>query len=77
MSQQTDWKVLSERTLIPISAISLVVGASMWLTSVWKQGEANAAQIQEMKANQAHDNDRIYDQLEKINEKLDRLIEKK
>lgn len=68
--------ILTENTLIPISAIVLVFGASAWLTTVWKQGEANAAQIQEIKASQSTDMDKIDYKLEKINEKIDRLLEK-
>lgn len=68
--------ILTENTLIPISAIVLVFGASAWLTNVWKQGEANAAQIQEIKQTQSSDMDKIDHKLEKIDEKIDRLLEK-
>jgi formyltetrahydrofolate synthetase len=67
---------LSEKTLIPIGAIVLVFGASAWLTTVWKQGDANAAQISEVKANQLRDIDKLYEKLDKISDKLDALIEK-
>lgn len=72
-----EWKVISEKTLIPIGALSVIVGAVMWLTSVWKQGDANAAQIQDIKATQQHENDRIYDKLDKMDAKIDHLLDKK
>ena len=68
-------KVLTQNTLIPLSAIMVVVGATGWLTTVWRQGEANAAQIQEVKVTQKADNDRLFDELHRISDKLDRLIE--
>lgn len=69
--------VISEKTLVPIGLISVVVGCVVWLTTVWRQGEANAAQIQEVKDSQRHDNDRIYEKLDKIDAKIDDLLEKK
>jgi hypothetical protein len=71
-----NWKILSEKTLVPVSAISLIIAASMWLTSIWRQGEANAAQISDVKAIQLRENDKIYRELEKINDKLDRMMER-
>lgn len=70
------WHILSERTLIPASALLLVFSASAWLTTVWKQGEANAAQIQEVKADQSRNIDKIYEKLDKISDKIDALLEK-
>lgn len=68
--------ILTQRTLVPVGIVTIVFGASMWLTSVWKQGEANAAQIQEIKLQHDKNIDKVYQQLEKISDKLDRLIEK-
>jgi hypothetical protein len=68
--------ILTENTLIPISAIVLVFGASAWLTTVWKQGEANASEIKDIKQTQTNDMEKIDYKLEKINEKIDRLLEK-
>jgi hypothetical protein len=75
MAQQ-EWKVLSEKTLIPISAIGLVIGAAMWITAVYAQGEENAKAILEIKSQREKDSDRIYHELELVNDKLDRLIER-
>jgi hypothetical protein len=68
--------VLTRETLIPIGFLTLVFGAAMWLTSMWKQGEVNASQIKEIKVDQERNNDKIYDRLGRIEDKLDRLIEK-
>lgn len=68
--------ILSQETLVPIGLIGVIFGAAMWLTSIWKQGEANASQIVEVKQNHDKNMDRIYDKLEKIADKLDHLIEK-
>lgn len=61
-------KILDEKTLVPVTVIGVVFGAAMWLTSMWKQGEVNAAQIQELKTD-------IATKLDKIEAKVDRLIE--
>jgi hypothetical protein len=68
--------VISEKTLIPLSAISVVIGASMWLTSVWKQGEATAQELSEFKKTTHIAEERIYRELEKINYKLDKIMDK-
>jgi hypothetical protein len=69
--------IISEKTLVPLGAIALIFGAAMWLTSIWRQGEANTARIQEVKQDQARDIDKVYTELNRISEKLDHLIEKK
>jgi len=68
--------ILDEKTLIPIGAVTLIFGAAVWLSSVWYQGDVNAAQIQELKSNQDRDMDKVYEKLDKIDSKIDRLMEK-
>jgi len=68
--------ILDEKTLIPIGAVTLIFGAAVWLSSVWYQGDVNAAQIQEIKATQERDLDKVYEKLDKIDSKIDRIIEK-
>lgn len=68
--------ILSANTLIPIGALVIVIGCASWLTTIFLQGEANAAQIVEVKAEQEKSIDKVYQKLDKIAEKLDRLIEK-
>lgn len=61
--------IISNNTLIPLSAASVIFFAAMWVTSISEQGKANAAQIQEVKVD-------ISEKLDKIEAKVDRLIEK-
>lgn len=70
-------KTLTESTLIPISAIGLIFGAAAWVTTIYKQGEANAKEIAEIKDARSHDIEKIEVKLDRINDKLDRLIERK
>ena len=69
--------ILSENTLIPLSALALVFGAAMWLTKIFYTGEANAAQIVEIKSNQEKNMDKVYLKLDTIEEKIDQLRQKK
>lgn len=68
--------ILNERTLIPVGAIAAIIGASMWLTNIWFQGEANAQQIEEVKATEALHYEKIDVKLDKMNDKIDRLLER-
>lgn len=46
-------RFLTENTLIPIGlAITVIGGASIWLTNIWWQGQANAAQIERLNTKQ-------------------------
>jgi hypothetical protein len=62
--------IFSEKTLIPASVLSVIFGGAMWLTTIWVKGEANAAEIAEFK-------DTVWKKLDRIEDKLDRIIEKK
>lgn len=68
--------VLTEKTWIPLGAVVIIFGAAAWLTSVHKQGEANASEIVEIKQANEKSSDKIEKKLEKIDEKVDRLLEK-
>lgn len=68
--------ILSENTLIPLSALVVFFGFAAWLTKIDYTGAANAAEIKDIKAAQTADMDKIDYKLEKINEKIDRLLEK-
>lgn len=46
-------KSLSENTLIPLSAISIIGGAIVWITTIYAQGTTNAKEITEVKQTQA------------------------
>lgn len=68
---------ISEKTWIPVSAVTIIFAAAVWLTTVWRQGDANAQQLVELKNDIDKKDERIYLKLEKINDKLDMLLEKK
>lgn len=65
---------LTESTLIPIGAVVLVFGFAMWMTKIFYQGEANAQDISSIKAQTIHDIDKIDKKLERIEDKVDRLL---
>lgn len=68
--------VLTKDTLMPIGAVIVIFGAATWITTIFVQGQANAAQIKEIKETQIRDVDRIYEKLERIEHKIDVLKEK-
>ena len=68
---------LSEGTLIPISLLITLLLFSAWLTTVYAQGVSNSNAIGELKVQRHEDVDYFRDQVEKINAKLDRILEKK
>jgi len=61
--------IFSEKTLLPVSVLSVIFGGAVWLTTIWLKGEANAAEIVEFK-------DQVGKKLDRIEDKLDRIIEK-
>lgn len=44
--------VLSEKTLIPLSAIGILCGAIVWVTTIYAQGVSNSKAIEEIRKNQ-------------------------
>jgi len=67
---------INEKTWIPLGAVVIIFGAAAWLTSVHKQGEANANEIVEIKQDNEKYLDKIEKKLERIDEKVDRLLDK-
>lgn len=59
---------ITEKTLIPISLLTIIVGGVFWLTNIYFSTATNASEIKELK--QQRKDDTIL-----INEKLDKLIE--
>lgn len=68
--------VLNKKTLVPVGAMAVVFSAAALITTIYNQGNANASQIQEAKIQQQSDMDKVDNKLNKISDKLDRLIEK-
>lgn len=42
-------KSITEKTLVPISLLIVIIGAVMWLTSLWELSKSSAAAIKEIK----------------------------
>lgn len=61
---------LSEKTLVPLGFVFMVIGgvlgAVMWLTTIYGKVEASAQTIQEISKRQ----DKYYDTVEQINSRL-------
>lgn len=70
-------KVIGESTLIPISFLITLLLFSAWLTSVYAQGLSNSVAIGELKVQRKDDTEYFRGQVDKINEKLDRILQKK
>jgi hypothetical protein len=62
--------IFSEKTLIPVSVLGVIFGGAVWLTTIWVRGDANAADLIEFK-------EAVGKKLDRIEDKLDRIIEKK
>lgn len=57
---------ITENTFIPISLVLTFLGGVFWLTSVYKTGEANAADIGLMKADSEKFQEKILDSLTEV-----------
>jgi hypothetical protein len=68
--------ILNNETLIPVGMISIIFVFCMWLTNVWANGQSNTRDISEIKIQRKEDITEIKTQLEKLNEKMDRIINK-
>lgn len=76
-------KEISEKTLLPISIVLLVVSLAVHLTSVKSLGETNRDQIEQIKKDQGKINDLVEERmlgvermLHKIDGKLDIILQK-
>lgn len=66
-------KLITENTAIPISLLLVILGGAAWLTSIYFTGQANSAQIQELKSDQSQEFLRLNQSLEDIRERLSRI----
>ncbi len=69
-------KTISEGTLIPISLLVTLLLFSAWLTTVYAQGLSNNNAIVEIKAVHEKNIDKVYEKLGKIEDKIDKIIER-
>lgn len=52
MDEIKEHKVLTENTLIPISAVVFLAGAIVWVTTIYAQNLEHGKQIEELKKSQ-------------------------
>lgn len=67
---------LTEKTLIPISLVIIILGGVVWLTSLYSLAESNLRDVRILQAKQ----DTYFEQMSKIREdiaKIKALLEKK
>ena len=62
--------VLDQGTLIPVGVTVIVFLASMWLTTVYVDGQETKKDVMELKSD-------VNSRLERIEDKLDRVLTKK
>lgn len=69
--------IISEKTLVPISVISIVSGGMIWLSAMWYKTEATASELVEMKSDVRKLQIDVVDRLARIETKLDSYKETK
>lgn len=62
--------VISEKTLVPLSLIAVLVGGIAWLTDMHFTSRANAKDIQEIKIDYKGLSTKLYDKVDEINKQL-------
>jgi hypothetical protein len=70
------FKKITENTLVPISLVITLIGGVMWLSALWWRESANAASILEIKQVIKDDKAILREDLGRINQKLDHIIER-
>ncbi len=65
--------IITEKTLIPISLISIVCGGMMWLSAMWYKTEATASELVEVKSEVRKLQVDVIDRLARIETKLDSM----
>jgi hypothetical protein len=69
--------IISEKTLIPISAIAVLIGGVFWISSMYAQGRENANAIIGIKQEQKELKVEIREDLRRLEDKIDLLLERK
>jgi hypothetical protein len=67
---------LTENTLIPVSLVVTFCGGIVWLSALWYREEANSKSISEIRQQIKEDKILLREDFEKVNRKLDYLIER-
>lgn len=75
MSSETI-KSVTESTLIPISLVVILFGGVFWLSSIWFKADASAYAVTEIKKEIKEDKIILREDLLRINDKLDYIIDR-
>jgi len=62
--------VIDEKTLMPIGALVIIIGAVAWMTSIYFTSKSNAASIETIVKENKHYKEKIYDRVQDIDKKL-------
>ena len=68
-------KIIDEKTLIPISALAIILGGCAWLTTIYYTGSANAEAIDRIEKKQ-DDIEKIKTDLAVVREKVENIERK-
>lgn len=65
--------MISEKTLIPISTILVIVGAVFWLTNIYNLANTNAYGIESIKKKVSTTDSKIIERIDLIDQRLSRI----
>lgn len=66
-------KVITEKTLIPISLVITIIGGTLWLSALWYDNRANAKNIEVLKVDQKLLAEELVETQKKMIESLTRI----
>lgn len=66
-------KIINEKTLLPISLVIIIIGASVWLTNIYFLSRANAKVISKIDKKQVSDINHLNQTLLEISTRLARI----
>ena len=61
--------MITEKTLIPVSLVVVIVGGVFWFSNLWAVSKQNAEDIKEIKIKQEEYNSNMY----QVNQRLSRI----
>lgn len=67
--------LFNEGTLMPVSMVLLIIAAAAWMTKVEQNANATSLDLKEFKYDTKEHYEKFEAKLDKMNEKIDRLLE--
>jgi hypothetical protein len=77
MQEEQKPPIITAQTLIPIGALVVVIGAAMWLTTIFNQTQQNSQELVLMRADIVSlqsQNTNVADRLARVETKLDAIL---